>query len=82
MEQFNILLYNKPEGNVNVSVYFREGTFWLSQKSIAELFGSERSVLTKHLKKIFDSGELEENSVCANFAHTASDGKNHQTKAK
>ncbi len=80
MEQFNILLYNKPEGDVNVSVYFREGTFWLSQKSIAELFGSERSVITKHLKNIFDSGELDEISVCANFAHTASDGKNYKTK--
>lgn len=80
MEHINILLYSKPEEEVNVSVYFQEGTFWLSQKSIAELFGSERSVITKHLKNIFDSNELDESSVCANFAHTASDGKNYNTK--
>ncbi len=80
MEQFNILLYNKPEGNVNVSVYFREGTFWLSQKSIAELFGVNVPAISKHLKNIFESEELIEDSVISILETTASDGKNYQTK--
>lgn len=55
-------------------------TVWLSQKSIAQLYGVDRSVITKHLKNIFLSGELEEISVCAIFAHTADDGKKYDTQ--
>ena len=43
---------------------------------MSELFGRERSVITKHLRNVFKEGELEEDSVCANLAHTAEDGKN------
>ena len=46
---------------------------------MAELFEVDRSVITKHLKNIFEEGELVENSVCAKFAHTAADGKNYKT---
>jgi len=46
---------------------------------MAELFGIDRSVITKHLLNIFESGELEQNSVCAKIAHTAADGKKYQT---
>ena len=53
---------------------------WLTQARIAELFGVDRSVVTKHLKNVFESGELDEDSVCVNFAHTADDGKTYQTK--
>lgn len=80
MTKFNFLLYNTTKGDNTVSVLFREGSFWLNQKAMAELFGVERSVITKHLRNIFKSEELDENSVCANFAHTASDGKNYNTK--
>ncbi|WP_249325005.1 virulence RhuM family protein [Vreelandella boliviensis] len=45
---------------------------------MCELFGRERSVITKHIRNVFKEGELERNSVCANFAHTAEDGKTYQ----
>lgn len=57
----------------------RDENVWLTQAKIAELFDVDRSVITKHLKNIFESGELQEDSVCANFAHTAADGKTYQT---
>ena len=54
-------------------------TLWATQKEIASLFGVERSVITKHIQNIFASGELQEASVCAPHAHTATDGKTYQT---
>jgi len=74
-----IILYQNKLGKVNVSVLFQDENFWLTQKAMAELFGVERSVITKHLKNIFETNELQENSVCANFAHTATDGKTYKT---
>lgn len=79
MKARDLLLYNTVDKKVNVSVYFQNGTFWLTQKAMAELFGVERSVITKHLKNIFITDELDGNSVCAKIAHTASDGKNYET---
>jgi len=58
----NFLLYTGNDGKVNVEVFLKDETVWLSQKAIAELFGKERSVITKHLKNIFISGELDEKS--------------------
>lgn len=80
MEIKKLLLYSIENKKVNVSVYFEKGTFWLTQKAIASLFGVDRTVVTKHLKNIFESSELDENSVCAIFTHTAEDGKNYETK--
>ncbi|MDO8498093.1 MAG: virulence RhuM family protein [bacterium] len=76
----NFLLYTTSNGNVKVEIFLKDENIWLTQEKIAGLFGVERSVVTKHLKNIFGSGELQENSVCANFARTAGDGKNYQTK--
>jgi hypothetical protein len=53
-------------------------TVWLTQAQMAELFGRERSVITKHVRGVFREGELEAKSVCANFARTAEDGKTYQ----
>jgi len=80
MKPKDILLFNSIDQKVNVSVHFHNGTFWLTQKTMAELFDIERSVITKHLKNIFQTAELEENSVCAKIAHTAEDGKSYNTK--
>lgn len=80
MQVRKLLLYQVAAKKVEVSVHFEKGTFWLTQKAIALLFGVDRSVITKHLKNIFETLELEENSVCAIFAHTAEDGKNYDTK--
>jgi hypothetical protein len=79
-EQANFLLYNDESGNVSVEVFLKGETVWLTQKAIGELFGAERSVITKHLRNIFKNGELVEDSVCAIFAHTAADGKTYNTK--
>jgi hypothetical protein len=80
MNSQKILLFRDAAETLNIIVHFEEGTFWLTQKAMAELFGVERSVVTKHLKNIFETKELEENSVCAKFAHTAADGKNYNTQ--
>jgi len=73
------IFYTTADGAVKVSVMIQNETIWLTQQRIADLFGRDRSVISKHVKNIFDSGELEENAVCANFAHTAADGKTYQT---
>lgn len=80
MKESNIILYETEDGKINVDVILKDETIWLTQKSMAELFGVDRTVVTKHLKNIFAENELDKNSVCANFAHTAKDGKNYQTE--
>ena len=76
----DFILYTSPDGEVRVDVFVNNETVWLTQKAIANLFDVDRTVITKHLKNIFDSAELQENSVCAIIAHTAEDGKSYQTK--
>jgi hypothetical protein len=62
--QFNdILLYTTSQGKVKIEVLYEDETFWLSQKRMAELFGVESHTITYHLKEIFKSGELDENST-------------------
>lgn len=63
-----------------VEVYYKDKTVWCTQKAMGMLFDCDRSVVTKHLRNIFESGELEENQVCAKIAHTAGDGKSYNTK--
>lgn len=74
-----VVLYREPSGRIDLQVRLEADTLWLSQKQIAELFAAERSVITKHLRNAFASGELQRESVCAKFAHTAEDGKTYQT---
>lgn len=75
----NIILYTTPDGHVNVQVQFEDGTFWLTQKRMAELFGVEVNTINYHLKEVFKSGELNEDSVIRKFRITANDGKNYLT---
>jgi hypothetical protein len=75
-----IILYQTDEGRVKVDVFFAEENFWMTQKTMGDLFDVDRSVITKHLKNVFNEGELDEESVCAKFAHTADDGKTYNTK--
>lgn len=70
-----IFLYASPDGVAKVEVTFEGDTFWLSQTQLGELFGVDRTVITKHLGNIFDEGELDQNSVNADFARTAERGK-------
>lgn len=63
-----------------VEVYYKDKNIWATQKAISTLFDCDRSVVTKHLGNVFESGELIEERVCAKFAHTAGDGKTYNTK--
>lgn len=74
------LFYNSDEGKIKVQIILGEETVWSTQKTMGEIFGVDRSVITKHISNIFTDNELEENSVCANYAHTAEDGKVYNVK--
>ena len=73
-----IILYQSQGANVPVRVSYMNETFWMPQKEIAELFGKDKSTISRHLKNIFESGELDEDSVVAEIATTAADGKNYR----
>ena len=64
---------------INIAVLYANENIRMPQKRMAELFDVDRSAVTKHLQNIFSSNELQEDSVCAKFAHTAEDGKGYQT---
>jgi hypothetical protein len=76
----SFLLYTSANGDIKVDVRLQDETIWLTQKSMAELFAVGVPAVNKHLKNIFDSGELMENSVISILATTAADGKNYKTK--
>ena len=73
------LIFQAEDKAQGVQVFYKDETIWASQKAIAALFDVDRSVITKHLKNIFETGELLQESVCAKFAHTAEDGKTYST---
>jgi hypothetical protein len=69
-----ILLYTSPNGKVKVEIFLQNETVWLTQDKIAELFGVQRPAITKHLKNIFESGELLEDVVCSILERTTQHG--------
>lgn len=71
------MLEGKEDG---IQVMYKNETIWATQKAMAQLFDVDRTVVSKHLKNIFESSELQQDSVCANFAHTAEDGKTYNTQ--
>lgn len=79
-KDIQFILYNFPEKEGKVQVIIRNETLWCTQKAMAQLFGVDRTVVSKHLKNIFESAELQQDSVCAKFAHTAEDGKIYNTQ--
>lgn len=74
-----IILY-QPNETMKLDVRVQQETVWLTQQQIAQLFGVKQPAISKHLKNIFDSGELDENSVHSILEYTAADGKSYQTK--
>lgn len=78
MNDQQIQIFTSEDGQSHLEVTLEQETVWLSQAQMCELFGRERSVITKHIRNVFKEGELERNSVCAKFAHTAEDGKSYQ----
>lgn len=76
----NIELYQSSNGETQIEVKFDTETVWLSLNQISELFGRDKSVISRHLKNIFSTEELDKNSVVAKNATTAQDGKTYQVE--
>lgn len=79
MDKNKIILYQEEDRNVSVDVVYNDETFWLTQKSMAELFDVKVPAISKHLTNIFNEEELQENSVVSKMEITANDGKNYNT---
>lgn len=73
-----ITIYKSSDGTVNLDVNLTQDTVWLSLAQMVELFGRDKSVISRHLSNIFKNNELNKKSVVANFATTASDNKTYQ----
>jgi hypothetical protein len=76
----SIIIFKTDDEKVSVDVHFDEETAWLSLDQMAELFERDKSTISRHVKNVFDEGELERNPVVANFATTAADGKTYQVE--
>lgn len=78
-EQFQFMLYQAAEDNLTVNAPVKDESIWLTQKAMAELFGVDKSGISRHLRNIFSEGELREEVVVAKFAiptpHGAKEGK-------
>jgi len=85
-KQFEFLMYQTAEEDVSVNALVHDDTIWLTQKGMAELFGVDKSTISRHLKNIFEEGELEEEVVVAKIAtttpHGAIEGKTQQKLTK
>ncbi len=77
LQQGELILYQMDNGQTGLDVRLIDETVWLTQAQMQELFGRERSVITKHVNNVFKEGELDKERVCAKFAHTAADGKTY-----
>ena len=73
----NIIIYISKDGNVKVDVNILEDDIWMSQDTMASLYGTTKNNISMHLKNIFEEGELEKNSVVKKFLTTANDGKKY-----
>ena len=73
-----IAIYKAKDGHIELNVSLSEETVWLSLNQISELFGRDKSVVSRHLSNIFKNNELVKHSVVAKFATTATDGKTYQ----
>lgn len=75
-----VVLYEAPDGRIRLDVRLERETVWLSLSQMAELFGRDKSVVSRHLRNVFSSGELEREAVVAKTATTALDGKTYQVE--
>ena len=78
MGNSSIIMYTTEDGLTKIETTFDEDPVWLSLEQMTELFQRDKSTISRHIKNIFEEGELQRNSVVANFATTASDGKTYQ----
>ncbi|MHB8904029.1 MAG: RhuM family protein [Patescibacteria group bacterium] len=75
-----IIIYSAADGEMKIEVKLENETVWLNQKQMAELFDKDRKTITRHIQNLFIERELEENSVCSEYEHTAIDGKKYTIK--
>ena len=73
--ELEMILYSTPESDVTVSAIIKDETLWLNQKSLAELFNVDISTINQHLKNIFETQELEQNSTIGKFPIVQQKGK-------
>ncbi|HRK28973.1 MAG TPA: hypothetical protein PK239_16995 [Chitinophagales bacterium] len=78
MQENKIIIYNTQDGKAAVSLYARDGSVWMNQNQLAELFDTSKQNIGQHIKSILEDNELDANSVVKNFFTTAADGKNYE----
>ncbi len=78
MKGNNIIIYNSADGKASVSLFVRDGSVWLNQQQLAELFGTSVSNISMHVSNILHDSELDAESVVKDSLTTASDGKNYK----
>lgn len=76
----DIVFFKNDNGDTNIELLINGETLWVTQKTMAEIFDVQRPAITKHLKNIFEDGELDKNQVCSKMEHTANDGKTYNTE--
>tara|TARA_R110002020_G_scaffold185364_2_gene382929 strand:- start:8957 stop:9277 length:321 start_codon:yes stop_codon:yes gene_type:complete len=77
-EQNNIIIYTSTDGKASVDLFERDGSVWLNQKQLAEIFGTSVQNVGQHICKILEYNELKSNSVIKNYFTTASDGREYE----
>ena len=80
MDKGQFLLYQTPDGDSQIEVKLQNDTVWLSLDQMAELFQRNKSTISRHIKNVLEDGELDADSVVANFATTATGGRERKTK--
>ena len=73
-EDNQIIIYQTVDNQTQIDVHMENETVWLTQAQMAELFQKDRTVISRHIRNVFNEGELEEQSTCAKFAHMGNDG--------
>ncbi|MBS9775755.1 MAG: virulence RhuM family protein [Fusobacterium sp.] len=70
----DIIIYSSEDGKINIELFERDGTIWLNQKQIAELFDCSRTNVLDHIRNIYEEGEIQKNSTCRNFRQVQREG--------
>ena len=76
MKDNSIIIYNTQDGKSSVSLFAKDGSVWMSQNQLAELFATSKPNISMHISNILKEKELDENSVVKDYLTTAADGKN------
>ena len=76
----NLIIYNTVDGRASVVLYARDGSVWMNQNQLAELFDTSKQSISYHILNVLKDNELDENSVVKNYLTTAPDGKQYKGK--